>query len=137
VAAQILLDSLTAVFVFLIFIEIYRQKSYTYIAEFFYAGSPFSVFYYQMILSEILFTFILILSIYCFILFVNLKNRRYLIVCFSRSRRLCRPIALFLPFLLAVFVFMNGVRWKDGLINCLIFLFSFYIVLFPWYISNY
>ncbi|MBS3951795.1 MAG: glycosyltransferase family 39 protein [Methylomicrobium sp.] len=99
-AAQILLDSLTAVFVFLIFIEIYRQKSYTCIAGFFYAGSPFSVFYSHMILSETLFTFILIVSIYCFILFINLKNRRYLILSsvFSGVGVLCRPIALFLPY---------------------------------------
>lgn len=139
VGAQILLDSLTAVFVFLIFLEIYRQKPYAYIAGFFYAGSPFSVFYSHMILSETLFTFILIVSIYCFILFVNLKNRRYLVLSsvFLGVGVLCRPIALFLPLLLAVFVFMSRARLKDGFINCLIFLFSFYIVLFPWYIRNY
>jgi 4-amino-4-deoxy-L-arabinose transferase-like glycosyltransferase len=139
VAAQIFLDSLTAVFVVLIFLEISRQKSYAYMAGFFYAVSPFSVFYSHMILSETLFAFILIVSIYCFILFLNNKKRGYLIVSsvFLGAGVLCRPIALYLPFLLAAFVFMSGSRLRERLINCLIFLFSFYIVLIPWYIRNY
>jgi 4-amino-4-deoxy-L-arabinose transferase-like glycosyltransferase len=139
VAAQIFLDSLTAVFVVLIFLEISRQKSYAYMAGFFYAGSPFSVFYSHMILSETLFAFILIVSIYCFILFLNHKKRGYLIASsvFLGAGVLCRPIALYLPFLLVAFVFMSGSRLRDGFINCLIFLFSFYIVLIPWYIRNY
>jgi len=139
VAAQIFLDSLTAVFVVLIFLEISRQKSYAYMAGVFYAGSPFSVFYSLILLSETLFAFILIVSVYCFILFLNHKKRGYLIASsvFLGVGVLCRPIALYLPLLLVAFVFMSGSRLRDRLINCLIFLFSFYIVLIPWYVRNY
>jgi hypothetical protein len=139
VASQIFLDSLTAVFVVLIFFEISGQNPYAYAAGFFYAVSPFSVVYSHMVLSETLFTFILIASVYFFVLFINNNKRRYLVassVLFG-SGVLCRPIALYLPLFLAGFIFMNGFRLRHRLINCLIFLFAFYIILIPWYIKNF
>jgi 4-amino-4-deoxy-L-arabinose transferase-like glycosyltransferase len=137
---QYFLDSLTALFIISIFLRIFENPRYSYIAGVMYAINPFAIFYSNMILTETLFTFILTLSIYLFILFLYNHHKRYLI---SSSfllgiGTLCRPIAQFVPLLLIPFIFfVKGYRVRDKLISCLIFLMIFYSALLPWYMRNY
>jgi 4-amino-4-deoxy-L-arabinose transferase-like glycosyltransferase len=136
---QYFLDSVTAIFIPLIFYRIFGNVKYSYISGLFYAINPFAIFYSNLILTETLFTCILTLSVYFLILFLRNQQMKYLI---SSSfllgiGTLCRPISLYLPLLLVAFVLTIGNRMKDKIINCLIFLMIFYITLLPWYIRNY
>ena len=138
IMAQSFLDSLTAIFVIFICLEIFKKVRYAYGAGFLYAVTPFAVFYSNMILSETLFTCILVASVYFFIVFLDKRKMHYIVVSsvFLGAGVLCRPIALYLPLLLAPFIFMSGFRLRDRLIPCLICLFSFSIILIPWYMKN-
>ncbi len=136
---QYLLDSLTAIFVVLIFFRIFRNSKYSYVAGFIYAISPFAIFYSNMILTETLFTFLLAIVVYCFVTFLQNQQRRYLVLSslLLGIATLCRPITLYLPILLMPFVFSMGYKFKAKLVSCMIFLMIFYIVLIPWYMKNY
>ena len=138
VASQIFLDSLTAVLVFFIFLETFGKERYAYGAGFFYAVSPFSIYYSNVIRSEILFACIMTAAVYFFIVFLKKKQKRYL---FASSLSLgvgilCRPIALYLPLLLTPLVFSESARIKEKLANCAVFWVAIAIILIPWYIRN-
>lgn len=102
---QYLLDSLTALFVVLMFFRISGNIRYSYIAGIMYAINPFAIFYSNMMLSEILFTFLCSIAIYFFILSLRSFKKRYFIVSaiFLALGTLCRPISLYLPLIIAPF----------------------------------
>lgn len=137
---QYFLDSLTAIFIVSIFLRIFKNLNYSYIAGVIYTINPFAIFYSNMILTETLFTFILTLSVYLFILFLYNHHKGYLIASslLLGIGTLFRPISQYVPLFLIPFIFfVKGYRLRDKLISCLIFLMIFYSALLPWYIRNY
>ena len=137
--SQYLLDSTTAMFVVIILLRIFKNVKYSYTGGMLYAMNPLAICYSNMILTETLFTFILAIAIYFFILFLQDSKRKLLI---SSSLllgigTLCRPISLYLPLLLLPFVFICPLKLKDKFVNGLIFLMIFYGTLTPWYLRNY
>ena len=136
---QYLLDSTTAMFVVMIILRIFKNVRYSYAGGMLYAMNPLAICYSNMILTETLFTFILAIAIYFFILFLQDSKRKRLI--FSSFMlgiaTLCRPVSLYLPLLLLPFVFIGPLKLKGKFVNCLILLIIFYGTLTPWYLRNY
>lgn len=137
--SQYLLDSTTAMFVVIIILRMFKNIKYSYTGGILYAVNPLAICYSNMILTETLFTFILAIAIYSFILFLQDSKRKRLL--FSSLMlgiaTLCRPISLYLPLFLLPFVFIGPLKLKDKLVSCFIFLMIFYGTLTPWYLRNY
>jgi len=136
---QYFLDSLTALFVVLMFFRISGNTRYSYSAGLIYAINPFAIFYSNMILTETLFTFIFVTAMYFFIIFLQNQQKRYLIVSsfLLGIGTLCRPISLYLPLLLAPFIFTTGYRFRYKCVNVFIILIAYCMILIPWYMRNY
>ena len=136
---QCSLDSITAVLVSMLFLRICQDARYAFIAGLLYAVNPFAVFYSNMVLTETLFTFILAAAIYCFIVSFSYGRRSYLIVSsiLIGIAILCRPIALYVPFLLAFWVLLAGHKFRGRVRSSLIFVIVSYAVMVPWYAKNY
>jgi len=137
--AQYFLDSTTAIFVVIILLRIFKNVKYAYTGGMLYAVNPLTICYSNMILTETLFTFILAIAIYFFILYLQDGKRKFLI--FSALMigigTLCRPISLYLPLFLLPFVFIRPLKLKEKFVSVLIFLMIFYGTVTPWYLRNY
>ena len=136
---QCLLDSATATLVSMLFLRIFQDARYAFIAGLLYAVNPFAVFYSNMVLTETLFTFILAAATYCFIASFSYGRRRYLTVSsiLMGIAILCRPIALYVPFLLAFWVLLAGHRFRSRVWSALILVAVSCAVLVPWCAKNY
>jgi hypothetical protein len=103
---QIILSCFTVIIVFFLGKEIFKEEKPAWIAAWLYAFEPLSMLYSAKLLTETLFTFVLISGTYGFIKF--LKNNSYCCLCLSA---LCftflpyiRPVAYFLPVLFILFL---------------------------------
>jgi 4-amino-4-deoxy-L-arabinose transferase-like glycosyltransferase len=136
---QYLLDSLTVIFVILIFLRISGNTRYSYSAGLIYAINPFAIFYSNMMLSEILFTFLCSIAIYFFILSLRSFKKRYFIVSaiFLALGTLCRPISLYLPLIIAPFTLLRKFPLRKKLLHLLLFIMVFFISIVPWFLRNY
>ena len=102
---------------------------------------PYFVFYPNLIVTEILFTFLLLLSTYFLLAFQrnpSLKNSLILGVLLGAAA-LVRVAILFLPVWLAFFflVFLKPAREKSYLLKLALFLAVFLTIFSPWIIRNY
>jgi hypothetical protein len=136
---QYLLDSLTAIFVVLIFSRMFQNSRYSYLAGFIYAVNPFAIFYSNMILTETLFTLVLAVSVYYFIIFLQTQERKFIFLSslLLGAATLCRPISIYLPLFLLPFIFVAGHKFRYKLKAGAAFLIISYMVLIPWYMRNY
>lgn len=136
---QYLLDSATAVIVTLLFFKIFRSAKYSFLAGFLYAINPFAIFYSNMILTETVFTFILAISMFFFISFLRSQEKiqLYASAILLGIAALCRPMALYIPFLLVPCIFLAAHTFRYRVISVLIFLMISYLALMPWYMKNY
>ncbi len=102
---------------------------------------PYFIFYPNLITTEILFIFFLLLSIYFLLSFLkepSLKNSLILGVLLGIAA-LVRPVALLLPFWLVLFllIFLKSARTKTYFFKLAVFLVVFTTVFSPWVIRNY
>lgn len=136
---QYLLDSATAVLVALLFFRIFQNVRYSFIAGFLYGINPFTVFYSSMILGETLFTFILASVTLLFAIFLRTEQKMHLIASsvLMGVSILCKPIALYVPFLMSACILLSGHKPRARVISALIFIMVSYTILVPWYIKNY
>ncbi|MDI6840900.1 MAG: glycosyltransferase family 39 protein [bacterium] len=93
----------------------------------------------NLLLSEALLTFILIVSAYSFILFLIQKQKRYILysAILLGLATLTRPIALFLPLCLVIFIlFYWRKQCKKAIISSLLLLIVYLLTISPWIIRN-
>jgi len=99
-----------------------------------YAFSPLAIAYNSIHCSEVLFSAILILSIY---LFFN-KNNPVLIGLTIGYLTLIRPIGVFIPLIFAFFMFIKkDLKLKKKITYIVSFAIAVGVVLAPWLIRNY
>lgn len=99
-----------------------------------YAFSPLAIAYNSIHCSEILFSAILMLSIY---LFFN-KNNPILIGLLIGYLTLIRPIGMFIPLIFAFFMFIKkDLKLKNKIVYIASFAVAVGLVVAPWLIRNY
>lgn len=135
---QCLLDSATAAIIALTFFRIFGSTRYAFWAGVIYSMNPFAIFYSNMVLTETLFTFIFLLAVSLFFFFLQGGSRRKLILSsvLLGIGTLCRPISFLVPVLFVPFIFFKGIRLKNKLFWCTIFIMVYCMVLLPWYVRN-
>lgn len=112
-----------------------------WLAAFLYIINPSTLFYSMVLMSDTLFTFLLVSSIYI-VFFADSKNnsRRLLVAGFLVGFAiLVRPIGFFLPFIFVVFYVWfkkETISFKKIIYLTVIFCISCSIVLLPWIIRN-
>ncbi|MDA0746541.1 MAG: glycosyltransferase family 39 protein [bacterium] len=105
---------------------------------------PLSVVYNNALLTESLFTFLLVASVYYFVKLTEKQSIRSAVLCglFLGVTALCKPIAAYLIVLfIAVLVVLKCIQryrgsWKHVLWVCLCLYAGFFVVIFPWIMRN-
>ncbi|HLC82336.1 MAG TPA: glycosyltransferase family 39 protein, partial [Bacteroidia bacterium] len=93
----------------------------------------------NLVLTETLFTFLLVISFYFFIRYFQTGKTSGLVftAIFSGLLILCRPIAFFIPFLFSAFILYRSYRDIRNLFKLLIIHFcTVFLTLSPWLIRN-
>jgi 4-amino-4-deoxy-L-arabinose transferase-like glycosyltransferase len=116
IALQIFLSCLTVYFVYRIGLIVFRKSKVAAMCAFLCALEPLSIVYTSKILSETLFVSIFTCFLYYFLNYLESRSLRQLII---SSITLgvsvyIRPVSLYLPFLLTVFLFIWVVRNKHN-----------------------
>lgn len=140
---QALMDSINCLLIYLICLLCFKkEKKPRKLAKTVYfiaALSPFTAFFVSMIYSEILTTFLLILSIFLFCWAMERKKQLYyffsgLSVALSF---LCRPAILIYPFILITAYFCLNINNGQRLLKSVaIYIFAISLVWLPWVYRN-
>lgn len=136
--SQCVLDSLTATVVSFIFFGFFKDNRYSLVAGLICAFNPFAIYYSNMILTETLFTFLLVIMFYLLIYFFHVQRPVYLAISSGMLglSMLCRPIALYIPLLILPGLFLIGNNLKKKVMFCILFILCFSAVVTPWYLRN-
>jgi len=137
---QIMMFAMIAVTSYYLGLLLFEQEKLARLA------SILTAFFYPLamhagiIFTEILFTFLFLLAIYCFVRAFKKDQLSFYLVSavFFGAAALTRSIILYLPFFLAiVFVLSNLKNWKRAVIAMFVFLLAFSVVVTPWMYRNY
>ncbi|TET18309.1 MAG: glycosyltransferase family 39 protein [Candidatus Cloacimonadota bacterium] len=137
---QCFLDACIAVLVFSIALLLFQNVTSALLAGILYTVHPHQSLYTTQILSEILFTFFIVISLASFIFFLKKNTKVFLAFSgiFLGIATLTRPISFyfFIPILFILFLAFRK-KIRTIAIQSIIFLVSFFLVLTPWYVRNY
>jgi 4-amino-4-deoxy-L-arabinose transferase-like glycosyltransferase len=136
---QILLGVLTCYFTYKIARELTGSDFISNISALIIAIDIPSIVMNNLVLTETLFTFLLIISSYVFIRFLKTKKISSLIISsiLCGASILCRPIGFFLPLLFVVAIAFNMRKeLKKVISHSLIFCFVCLLAVSPWLIRN-
>ncbi|MCE3279522.1 MAG: rane protein of unknown function [Bacteroidetes bacterium] len=139
ILAQVILAVLTCYFTFKISIAITASRYISCVSAFIIAIDIPSIVMNTLVLTETLFTFVLIVSTYTFIRFVQTKNLKqlFLSALFCGAAILCRPIGFFIPFLFSFFLLISERKQFHKIIRpLLIFSVTVFLTISPWLIRN-
>jgi len=101
-----------------------------------------SLLYANNLMTETLFTFLFLVSIYFVVRFLKRSSIKYLIWggLFMGLATLCRPVSLYFPVFLVLFFifssFVKRIRPVNRITNGLVFILIFLLTLSPWLIRN-
>lgn len=145
--AQTVILALSAGLIYLIAKELLRKKFLSWLAAFVTFFWPYSLFYTQLISSEILYLFLLFSSIYAIVLFSKTENKKEQVVyaCLAGLligiTTLHRAVTLLLPVAFLMFaIFKNMVQKSNPPIkikNVVLIVLISYATLIPWEIYVY
>jgi 4-amino-4-deoxy-L-arabinose transferase-like glycosyltransferase len=141
--SQIFIDTLSCYFLYLLFYRIFSLKIALF-AALFYALDPFLILHSTTLLSDILFVFFIIIGSYFFSFLFKSEERKIKINIFVASgfsfglATLVRPIALYIPILLVLFILFSC-RKKISLAvkYSVILSLTFIMTILPWSMRNY
>jgi 4-amino-4-deoxy-L-arabinose transferase-like glycosyltransferase len=139
IALQIILGVLSGYFTYKLARELTGSAFISHLAALIIAIDIPSIVMNTLVLTETLFTFTLLLSVYMFIKYLRTKSMGMLLwsSLFCGASILCRPIGFFLPFLFSFFLLFSI---RNDLKRTFIHLGAFCIVTFvtisPWLIRN-
>ena len=137
---QILLVAITSFLIFKIGEKIISSTA-GFVAAFLYIINPSTLYYSMVIMSDVLFSFLLVLSVYL-MFFANSKRDRagiFIAGLLLGFAVLVRPIGMFLPLLFATFYFFSNkkiIDLKKLAILIFIFITAYGFVLTPWILRN-
>jgi len=101
-----------------------------------------SLLYANMLMTETVFTFLFLVSIYFVVRFLRRSSVKYLVwgALFMGLATLCRPVSLYFPVFIVLFFIFSGFLKRTRLVGCitngLIFALIFWLTLSPWLIRN-
>ena len=132
VIVQNVFAGLSGVFIYRIGKILFKSGSVGIVAAFLFIFEPVSIYWNNLLMSDNLFSFLLLFAIYLFI-----AGKLYSFAVILGLAVLTRPIGLyFFPLFLLAFIFQHyrsfGVVWKQLLLFCLLFL----LILSPWALRN-
>lgn len=145
IVLQMLLSSLTASLTFLIADKLQFPTLASLIASFLVALDPTSVLHAHVLLTETLFTTVLVTFIWVLVHYWHTRRVHWLLLSsvVLAIATLTRPISLFLGFVLLPLFFMNAVqngkqKWiRTVLARGLLFIFVYSVLVFVWVYRNY
>jgi 4-amino-4-deoxy-L-arabinose transferase-like glycosyltransferase len=136
---QIILSVLTCYFVYRLAEEVTKNRFISNTAALIVALDLPSVAISAIVLTETLFTFLMVLTFYFFTRFLNNGRRKDLICAalFSGLLILCRPVAFCIPVLFSAFILYRSFRTiKVFLRNILLYGGIVFFTLSPWLLRN-
>ncbi len=141
VSMQIVFSCLTVYLVFKIALIVFKNNKVATFCAFLYAIEPLSIVYTGKILTETSFTFLLMVLLYCFLVYVEQRSLNWLIAAaiVLAISAYVRPIAYYLPFLLSLVLVGLAIarpNKKTILIHALIFFSISMGFIYLWNIRN-
>jgi len=136
---QLILSSLTCVLVYHMG-EVFIRKGVGFIAGLLLALDFPTAIYGNLILTDIFFTLLFLVSIYFILRFFREKKRRYLIysAILLGASALCRLVILYFVILIVLaFIVTYRKNIKKGLLNYSIYFLIFVAAVSPWAVRNY
>jgi 4-amino-4-deoxy-L-arabinose transferase-like glycosyltransferase len=139
IALQVILAVATCYFTYRVAMEITGSAFISNIAALIITLDVPSIVMNTLVMTETLFTFLLLVCIFFFIRYLKVKNYKLLIISalFCGGTILCRPIGFFLPFFLSFFLFFS---LKKEFKKVLFHVFTFCVIVFisvsPWLVRN-
>ena len=120
--------------------RIFFNDNISYLSTILYTFDPLTIFYSNTLLTETLFSFILVYSIYS--LFMGLKKERLKYFMISGILlgvcTLIRPITLYFPFVMFAIIFIyQKTRRSFRYYAIIVFTLLFTVTIIPWMIRNY
>lgn len=139
IGLQIILAVLTCYFTYKISKEITGSVFIAYVSALIIAIDVPSIVMNTLVMTETLFTFLLIISVYALIRYLRSRTVRDLIllaICCGITI-LCRPIGFFLPVFFAFFIFLKGRNeFKKTVVHLVILSLISFLTISPWLIRN-
>jgi 4-amino-4-deoxy-L-arabinose transferase-like glycosyltransferase len=136
---QIIFSTLTVLLTYYLGRYFFSEKI-AYYGSLLFAFGLGPIVYSILLLTETLFTLLLLAGILCLFMYSSHNETKWIIfagVLIGLSI-LCRPIALFLPVILAIILFLLFLNsYRNIYISILIFLVSVACIITPWVIRNY
>lgn len=141
VGMQIVFSCLTVYLVFKIALIVFKSEKIATACAFLYALEPLSIVYPGKILTETSFTFLLMVLLYCFLVYVEERSLKWLIAAaiVLTISAYVRPIAYYLPFLLSLILVGLAIarpNKKTILIHALMFFSISMGLIYLWNIRN-
>lgn len=139
IALQIILAIITCYLTYKIAFEITGSSFISNIAALIIAIDVPSIVMNSLVLTETLFTFLLIISVYTLIRFIKTEKSGALILSslFCGLAILCRPIGFFIPILFAFFIlFYFRKELKKAIVPVIVFGLITFFTVSPWLVRN-
>ena len=136
---QLILSSITAVFVFKMIQLFVKNEKYALIFLLVYTVDIPTICFSNYIMTDTIFAFLLTASLWNLILYITNEQKLKLLLLsavFLALATLCRPMALYLLPIYAVFGLLSKKNQKDKLKQGLSFLLVFLTLISPWVIRN-
>jgi len=136
---QIILGVATCYYTYKLAQIIFKTTFISCIAAFIMAIDVPNIVMNNLVMTETLFTFLLIITIYYYVTYFQNQKTKTLIICslLCGLLMLCRPISFFIPFFLAAFILYTLRNQKLKAFASTILLFSItFITISPWLIRN-
>ncbi|MBN2771644.1 MAG: glycosyltransferase family 39 protein [Spirochaetes bacterium] len=132
--------SLASVFLIYKTAVLFFQPKIALLSAFLFAFDTTQAAYTVSLLTETLFAFLFLLSVYCFCNYV--KDKNILSLCISAlilgMATLVRPILIFFPAVAVLVILIErNMKTTRKLVRALYFVLVFFITVFPWLLHNY
>lgn len=139
--AQAIIDSISAVMVYFLAYKILKSEVVSFLSSAFFIFFPSFIYQSGLLITENLFTLVLIL--YFYFSFIALEKKKYNMRLYLMSgimlgiASLVRPNAIILASSFFLPIIFNRMGYRVSLINFMVYLLGLFAVVGPWIIRNY
>ena len=136
---QIIIDVATGIVIYFTSKEIFQSHRAGLIASFLYSINILASILATQLMAETIFVCIFSLSIFFLIKAIKYGNLSFVIISAALLglATLIRPVSQYLPIFIIPFLFFPYYRLFESIGRCILYLFIFLLILFPWQIRNY
>ena len=139
ILGQIVFSLVSVWLTYLLAQKLFNERNVAVIAAAFLAVSQESITHSYYLLTETLFTLLLLSAVFFLVRYRDEKNWRNIFLCaiFMGYAILTRPVAIYIPFLLLFLFWIDQGTWKLKLKNSIIFLTVVFAMVGGWVFRNY